>query len=211
MKYATTPEFKNRLWDKIVKNKIYNQATVLEYAEVEESSHLMSLLDKVTNGDKLNIEAQTAQTYWKSVFIDSFHYFTRTMPDIRNSALNYGYAIIRSIIANTLSCKGFVLYDGIHHISELNQFNLADDIIEPFRAFVDFEVYEMFQNEGCLKKQLDSELKKRLLNIVDMEVYIEDKKYTLINAIDKYCDSVYNCYKHQTDTKLIEVHLNIWS
>jgi len=206
----STQEFKNRLWDKIIKNKIYNQATVLEYAKNEESSAVLSMIHNVTDGDTLNIEAQVAQTYWKSIFRESFHYFTRNMSDIRNSALNYGYAIIRSIISNTLSCKGFILYDGIHHISELNQFNLSDDIIEPFRAFVDLEVYEIFENEGCEKETLDSELKKRLLGSVDNEVYIEKQKFTLINAIDKYCDSIYNCYKFQTDEKLIEVYIDIW-
>ena len=212
-KYQTncTQEFKNKLWDKIIKNKIYNQATVLEYAKVDYSSSVLAMIDKVAQGDKLNIEAQVAQTYWKSIFQDSFHYFTRNMSDVRNSALNYGYAIIRSIISNTLSCKGFILYEGIHHKSELNQFNLADDIIEPFRPFVDLEVYEIFENEGCEKELLDSELKKRLLGVVDNEVYIDNKKFTLINAIDKYCDSVYNCYKFNTDKELIEVNINIWN
>lgn len=206
----STQKFKNKLWDKIIKNKIYNQATVLEYADKDEASFLLSMLDKIEDGDRLNIEAQASQQYWKSIFRDKFHYFTRNMSDIRNACLNYGYAIIRSIISNTLSCKGFVLYDGIHHISELNQFNLSDDIIEPFRAFIDLEVYEIFENEGCEKESLDSELKKRLLGIVDNEVYINKQKFTLINAIDKYCDSIYNCYKFQTDKKLIEVHINIW-
>jgi CRISPR-associated protein Cas1 len=212
-KYQTlsNQKFKNNLWDKIIKNKIYNQATVLEYANKNESSTILELSKNIIDGDKLNIEAQVAQTYWKLIFNESFHYFTRNMDDIRNSALNYGYAIIRSIIANTLSCKGFILYDGIHHKSELNQFNLVDDIIEPFRAFVDLEVYEIFENNGCTKENLDSELKKILLNIVDSEVYINQQKFTLINAIDKYCDSVYNCYKYNNSKKLIEINLNIWN
>jgi CRISPR-associated protein Cas1 len=205
-----TQALKDTLWDTIIKNKIYNQATVLEYASVEESSSILKLQEKVIDGDKHNIEARVAQSYWKLIFKESFHYFTRNNGDIRNSALNYGYAILRSIIANSLSCKGFVVYDGIHHKSELNQFNLADDIIEPFRAFVDMEVYEIFENEGCFKEELDSELKKRLLSIVDAGAYIGGKKYTLINAIDKYCDSVYLCYKNQKD-ELIEVTLNIWN
>ena len=209
---SCTQEFKNKLWDKIIKNKIYNQASILEYAsQQEEATVLISMIDKVNNGDKFNIEAHVAQTYWKTIFRESFHYFTRNMSDVRNASLNYGYAIIRSIISNTLSCKGFILYDGIHHRSELNQFNLTDDIIEPFRAFVDFEVYEIFENEGCEKKQLDSELKRRLLGIVDNEAYINKQKFTLINAIDKYCDGIYNCYKLNSDEKLIEVTINIWN
>jgi CRISPR-associated protein Cas1 len=206
-----TNDFKHSLWDKIIKNKIYNQAMMLQYSGCNNIKEILNLQIKVIDGDKYNIESQVAQTYWKMIFKDNFHYFTRNMDDIRNSSLNYGYAILRSIIANNLTCKGFILYDGIHHRSELNQFNLADDIIESFRPFVDLLVYEIFENEGCFKEQLDSELKKRLLNIVDMEVYINNKKFTLINSIDKYCDSVYNCYKYNTSDKLVEVSLNIWN
>ena len=205
-----TQEFKNNLWDKIIKNKIYNQATILHYASQEDiAKELLKMIDKVKNGDNKNIESTVAQTYWKFIFIQTFDYFTRNMQDVRNSALNYGYAILRSIIANTLSAKGFILYDGIHHKSELNQFNLVDDIIEPFRAFVDMEVYEIFENEGCMKEQLDSQLKKRLLCLVDNEACINKQKFTLINAIDKYCDSVYNSYKLNDSSKLLEVY--IWS
>lgn len=204
-------ELKNKLWDKIVKNKIYNQSLVLEYANNEHYKILLDSLPKIINGDELNIEATMAQIYWKSIFIEDFPYFTRGMLDIRNYALNYTYAILRSIIANMLSCKGFILYDGLHHHSELNQFNLADDIIEPFRAFVELEVYSIFQEEECFKEELDSELKKRLLGIVDTPTYINEQKFSLINAIEKYCDSLFDCYKLQSDTSLIEINLNIWS
>jgi len=197
--------FKNSLWDKIIKNKISNQANVLKYANKKEYKTLLSMINEVKNGDKFNIEAKASQQYWKSIFYESFNYFTRNMDDIRNSCLNYGYAIIRSIIANTLSCKGFVLYDGIHHKNELNQFNLVDDIIEPFRPFVDIEVYEIFENDGYIKEELDSNLKKRLLQIVDVEVNINNQKYTLINAVNKYCDNIYYCFKYKNIEKLIEI------
>jgi CRISPR-associated protein Cas1 len=131
--------------------------------------------------------------------------------DIRNSALNYGYAILRSIIANNLSSKGFILYDGLHHHSELNQFNLVDDIIEPFRSFVDLEVYEIFENEECYEQELNSEIKKRLLGIVDSTAYINNQKFSLINAIGKYCDNLYNCYKDNTDMPLIDVYVDVWN
>lgn len=212
-KYQTQAiqKFKDDLWDKIIKNKIYNQATVLHYVSFNDGAdELLKMIKKVLYGDIKNIEATASQLYWKVLFSQTFHYFTRTMSDVRNSALNYGYAILRSIIANTLTCRGFILYDGIHHKSELNQFNLADDIIEPFRSFVDMEVYEIFENDGCIKEKLDSELKKRLLQIVDKEVFIDGKKFTLINAIDKYCDSLFKCYKNDTD-EIIEVVQDIWS
>ena len=213
-KYQTiaTQEFKADLWDKIIKNKIYNQATVLHYALLDdEAQELLKMIIKVVEGDTRNIEATASQLYWKAIFLQRFHYFTRTMSDIRNSALNYGYAIVRSIIANTLTCRGFILYDGIHHKSELNQFNLVDDVIEVFRSFVDIEVYEIFENEGCIKEELDSELKKRLLSIVDKEAFIDGKKFTLINAIDKYCDSIFTCYKEKNSKNLIEVTQDIWN
>ncbi len=213
-KYQTTAtqKFKNSLWDKIIKNKIYNQATVLHYASFnDEAKELLKMVEKIYDGDVKNIEATASQLYWKVLFSQTFHYFIRTMLDIRNSALNYGYAIVRSIIANVLTCRGFILYDGIHHKNELNQFNLVDDIIEPFRSFIDTEVYEIFENEGCIKEELDSELKKRLLGIVDKEVFIDGKKFTLINAIDKYCDSIFSCYKYNDTKNLIEVTQDIWS
>jgi CRISPR-associated protein Cas1 len=202
---------KNKLWDKIIKNKIYNSACILKYSHLDNASILLKMINEVNNGDSINIEAQTAQIYWKSIFIENFTYFTRGLLDIRNSALNYGYAILRSIIANNLASKGFILYDGLHHHSELNQFNLVDDIIEPFRSFVDLEVYEIFESEECYELELNSEIKKRLLGIVDSTAYINNQKFSLINAIGKYCDNLYNCYKDNTDIHLIDVYVDIWN
>ncbi len=89
----------------------------------------------------------------------------------------------------------------------MNQFNLADYIIEPFRPLVDYEVYKMFEVEKREDIQLSKEIKKRLLSLVDSIVLIDGEKYSLLNGIDKYTDSLYNSFKKQNTNELIEISL----
>lgn len=200
-------DFIGNLWIKIIKNKIDNQAKILEYANELSFIKLKNLTQEIKPHDPTNIEGSVASIYWKLLFSNSLNYFTRNLDNIRNSALNYGYAILRSIIANSLTCKGFILHQGIHHKNHQNQFNLADDIIEPFRPFIDIEVYNMFEIEGYNDDFLTKEIKKRLLCVVDSIVLIDDEKFTLLNAIDKYTDSLFNSFKFQDTNRLIEISL----
>lgn len=208
-KYQSTisDELRGLFWKKIISNKIKNQSAVLHFGNSLSYLKLDTLINNIQSHDKTNIEAYAASIYWKELFFNSLDYYTRNLDNIRNHALNYGYAIVRSIIANSLTCKGFILYTGIHHCNELNQFNLADDIIEPFRAFVDYEVFTMFELEGIEEIELNKDIKKRLLSIVDCTVLIDNQKFTLLNAVDKYTDSLYNAYKNNDVTKLIEISL----
>ena len=201
-------DFIGDLWKKIVKNKIENQAKVLEFGNQLSFIKLKNYTLELKPHDSTNIEGSSALLYWKMIFSNSLDYFTRNKDDIRNSSLNYGYAILRSIIANSLTCKGFILHQGIHHKNQQNQFNLADDIIEPFRPFVDLEVYNMFELEGIDEENLTKDIKKRLLSIVDATVLINNEKFTMLNAIDKYTDSLFNSFKKQNINELIEV--SIW-
>lgn len=195
------------LWIKIVSNKINNQAAVLEYANQLSFIKLKNFTQNIIPHDETNIEGTTASIYWKCLFSNSLDYYTRNCNNIRNDALNYGYAILRSIIANSLTCKGFILHQGIHHCNQLNQFNLADDIIEPFRALVDIEVYRMFEEEGMEDIVLSKDIKKRLLSIVDSIVVINGEKFNLLSAIDKYTNSLFNSFKKQDISELIEISL----
>ncbi len=195
------------LWVKIVSNKINNQAAVLEYANQLGFIKLKNYTQNIILHDETNIEGTTASIYWKLLFSNSLDYYTRNCNNIRNDALNYGYAILRSIIANSLTCKGFILHQGIHHFNQLNQFNLADDIIEPFRALVDIEVYRMFEEEGIEDIVLSKDIKKRLLSIVDSIVVINGEKFNLLSAIDKYTNSLFNSFKKQDISELIEISL----
>lgn len=200
-------EYIGKLWIKIIKNKIINQAKVLEYANQLSFIKVINYTQELQLHDATNIEGSVALLYWKLLFSNSLDYYTRNLDNIRNSALNYGYAILRSIIANSLTCKGFILHQGIHHKNQQNQFNLADDIIEPFRPFIDIEVYNMFEIEGCSEQVLTKEIKKRLISIVDCIVLINNEKFTLLNAIDKYTDSLFNSFKNQNINELIEISL----
>ena len=113
--------------------------------------------------------------------------------NIRNDALNYGYAILRSIIANSLTCKGFILHQGIHHFNQLNQFNLADDIIEPFRALVDIEVYRMFEEKN-LTDSINPNLEK-VYNTTVKKVTEDYDKLSFNTAISQLMIFVNTVYK----------------
>jgi CRISPR-associated protein Cas1 len=133
----------------------------------ETTDFLRRLRNHITSGDSGNIEAQAARAYWSGLFEN----FTRQQNenDIRNNALNYSYAIVRGMVARALVGVGFLPEFGLHHCSELNALNLADDMIEPFRPFVDVVVRELLDEDGDeLPFQLDMRYKTRLLELVTM-------------------------------------------
>lgn len=172
--------FKNKAWQKIVKAKILNQQQTLCKITKTQSKQLELIAAKVQSGDKTNREAYAAVIYWRSLF-DNFR--RNNDKDIRNSALDYGYSIVRSAIARSVSASGFVPAFGFHHKSELNAFNLVDDLIEPFRAFIDFEVYLL--NKANTDSNLSREMRIELVNILNKQVVFQDTKTTLLNAIQQ--------------------------
>lgn len=126
---------KKKLWQTIVKQKIHNQAACLTLHGCDEVARkLMSLAESVNSGDTTNQEAIAAQLYFVALFGSGF---TRSQEGRINAMLNYGYAVIRAALARELVCYGFLPALGLHHASERNSFNLADDLIEPFRPLVD--------------------------------------------------------------------------
>lgn len=172
--------FKNRAWQKIVKAKIINQQQVLSQITKQENKQLGLIAAKVQSADKTNREAHAAMIYWRALF-DNFK--RNNANDIRNSALDYGYSIVRSAIARSVSASGFIPAFGLHHKSELNAFNLADDLIEPFRPFVDFEVYLLSQTNT--DSQLNHQMRVALVNILNQQVMCKDVETTLLNAIQQ--------------------------
>ena len=123
----------NRLWREIIYAKILHQGDVLN--TLREDKYLYTLLKKINSGDRGNIEAIGASYYFKELFGKDFS--RHSIEDKRNIALNYGYSIIRSSIARHIVAYGLNPSFGMWHSSELNAFNLADDLIEPFRPIVD--------------------------------------------------------------------------
>jgi CRISPR-associated protein Cas1 len=132
---AMSQPLKKQLRQRIIQQKIRNQSSVLEYLKCFDAAHwLNTLADQVRSGDPDNKEAQAAQQYFKAVFgVD----FNRAQNRFFNAALDYGYAVLRAAIARTLVCYGFLPAFGLFHVSEQNAFNLADDLIEPYRPFLD--------------------------------------------------------------------------
>jgi CRISPR-associated protein Cas1 len=144
MQLALTQPVKKRLWQSLVIAKIENQAANL--ASLGKSSEAVKAMTKlVVSGDPDNVEARAAREYWSALFDN----FTRgNEMDLRNKMLNYGYAVVRAAIARALVANGLLPCFGIHHESDANAFNLADDLFEPFRPLVDRKVAEMFNSSS---------------------------------------------------------------
>jgi CRISPR-associated protein Cas1 len=126
--------FKKRCWQRIVAAKIDNQAAHLDAAGRRGAEALRAMRDLIGSGDPDNVEARAAREYWSKLF-DGF--VRSGAGDLRNSLLNYGYAVMRAAVARALTAYGCLPAIGLHHAGALNAFNLADDLIEPFRPFVD--------------------------------------------------------------------------
>ena len=179
------PELKNAIWKEVIRAKLCNQARVLElcHANLLKSERLYELADEVVDGDDGNIEGIGAKLYFRALFGADF---IRMNDDGINSALNYGYAIIRSAVSKTLAAYGYNCVLGIHHINENNPFNLADDLMEPLRPLIDLWVDEHHEDllDGLTKQQ-----RNELVNLVNQFVMCDKKKMRVRNAIDKYISS----------------------
>lgn len=206
LQFEWSVPLKKQLWQKIVINKIENQVALLKDFDFDTKAFL-PYMSQVKSGDSENIEAIVASFYWKYIFSNSLDYFTRQADDIRNAALNYGYAILRGAIARATTASGFTPFFGLHHNNKLNSFNLIDDLIEPFRPIVDKEVYIMFEEELLKDEVLSKDIKRRLISLLEVEVYIEKKKYTLLSAIDTYINSLKNASTHKDSDLLVQINL----
>ena len=177
--------FKKRLWQKVVCQKIVNQAHVLKWQRLAGVNRLRRLSKLVNSGDAKNCEATAARFYFSSLFTD----FKRHDEGYINAALNYGYSIIRAAIARELTAFGLQPALGIHHASELNSFNLADDLIEPFRAIMDSWTIAAMDltsanrsgAEGLL--ELSKNDRASLTQVLQLQVIIQDENHTLQSAV----------------------------
>lgn len=175
---------KDELWSQIVKNKIINQALLLNKIKSENYDLLMSYVNEVRVGDKTNREAHSAKVYFNSLFTKSF---IRNANDNINAALNYGYSILLSNFNKEIVNNGYLTQLGIHHKSEFNQFNLACDLMEPFRPIIDNFVY---YNQT---REFDSKYKLDLINIFNNNYKYLSKNYTLKDIIKMYTKNTLDC------------------
>ena len=157
---------KEAVWTEIVTEKIRKQKELLEALGKEESELLASYLREIAWNDETNREGHAAKVYFNALFgID----FTRTEDNFINAALNYGYSIVLSAFTREVVANGYITQLGLFHDNMFNQFNLASDLMEPFRILVDREVREMNPI------QFEHEEKMRLVNILNQEVQIDGK------------------------------------
>ena len=181
-----------QLWQQTIKAKIENQAAVLQECSGAETRCMKVWADDVKSGDSNNLEARAAAYYWKNLF--PIKDFTRDREGIPpNNLLNYGYAVLRAIVARGLVVSGLLPTLGIHHHNSYNAYCLADDIMEPYRPYVDRLVYNMI-NQGVDYTELTKELKAQLLIIPTLETNIAGKRSPLMVAVGQTTASLYKCF-----------------
>ena len=184
---------KKQLWQQTIQMKINNQASVLKDCVDEEVRCMRVWASDVRSGDPDNLEARAAAYYWKSLFAD-IEGFTREREGIYpNNLLYYGYAILRAVVARGLVTSGLLPTLGIHHHNRYNAYCLADDIMEPYRPYVDELVFKLVQINGKVL-DLTKEIKAKLLEIPTLEVKIGGKRSPLMVAVGQTTASLYKCF-----------------
>jgi CRISPR-associated protein Cas1 len=189
---ATVP-LKKQLWQQTVIAKIENQAALLKFWRVE-NKLLLNYAANVKSGDSENHEAQAAVYYWKNIFPDTLSFRRERYGPPPNNLLNYGYAILRALVARSLVASGLMPTLGIHHRNQYNAYCLADDIMEPYRPYVDSIICQIIRNNGKYLEMSPS-MKKMLLTIPSIDVTIDDKKSPLMNAVQRTTASLAKCFE----------------
>ena len=182
---------KKRLWKQIVRAKIKHQAKLVgRDSDVYKS--LMALRDRVRSGDPDNIEAQASRKFWPIYLQDEkFRRDINGTPP--NNMLNYGYMVMRAAVARALCSAGLLPSLGIHHRNRYNAFCLADDMLEPFRGFVESKVREICEGEGAAS-ELDQRIKARLLEVLYEPIVIAGFKGPLMVELHRTMASLQRCF-----------------
>ncbi len=184
---------KKQLWQQTVKAKIENQATLLETQTHHSAKNLRRMTADVKSGDSDNYEAQAAVYYWRNIF-PSIPDFIRGQEEAPpNNLLNYGYAILRAVVARALVASGLLPVYGIFHHNKYNDYCLADDIMEPYRPFVD-QIVIGIVNSGENMEELTTDLKRKLLQISVVDVKIGGKRSPLMIAVAQTTASLAKCF-----------------
>ena len=182
----------DELWKNIVKNKIMNQALMLNKIKSPNYDLVLSYIEEVKVGDKTNREGHAAKVYFNSLFGKNF---VRNSGDSINAALNYGYAVLLSSINKEVINNGYLTQLGIHHKNEFNEFNLSCDLMEPFRIVIDHFVYYNQQRE------FDSTYKLDIVNIFNDKYKYNGKNYTLKDILKLYVKNTLDCMEKESPYK----------
>ncbi len=175
---------KKRVWQRVVRDKIREQARFLEERDYDrEAKTLYGTVPEVRSGDTTNREAQAARLYFTALFGPDF---SREADTPTNAALNYGYAILLSMVNREVTSRGCITQVGICHRNEYNQFNLTCDLMEPFRPAVDRLVVD------CLAGEFDADMRRRLADIANKGVSYRGGSYRLASVVSQYVQQCIN-------------------
>ena len=189
---------KKQLWQQTISAKIENQATVLKAHRKCETGNMFKWAEQVRSGDPENLEARAAAYYWANLFPDIQEFARKREGIPPNNLLNYGYAILRAIVARSLVGSGLLPTLGIHHHNRYNAYCLADDIMEPYRPFVDKLVLQIVDNKIYNIDELNKELKGELLQIPVLDVQINGNRSPLMVAVTTTTRSLYKCFSSES-------------
>ena len=187
---------KKQLWQQTIEAKIRNQAAMLKYTTGEIHNNMLKWSESVRSGDVENMEARAAVYYWKTIFPDNPYFVRDHEGGGANALLNYGYAILRAIVARALVASGLLPTLGIHHHNRYNAYCLADDIMEPYRPYVDKVVTDiLFEDHDA---EVTTATKIKLLNIPVTEVIIGGKRSPLMVAVSHTTSSLVKCFRGES-------------
>lgn len=185
---------KKQLWQQTVQQKILNQAKVLQIKNGLDAKNMLAWAGSVRSGDSDNREAVAAAYYWKEMFPDIPGFVREREGVPPNNMLNYGYAILRTIVARSLVCSGLLPTLGIFHHNRYNAYCLADDIMEPYRPIVDKLIIDVVDEIGRYPEDLDKDVKVKLLQIPVLDTFIDGVRSPLMNAVATTTASLAKCY-----------------
>ena len=189
---ASAP-LKKQLWQQTIIAKIRNQAALLT-SERCETKYLDTLASTVKSGDSTNNEAKAALYYWKHLFPEFLHFRRDRFGSPPNNLLNYGYTVLRAIVARSLVASGLLPTLGIFHRNQYNAYCLADDIMEPYRPYVDRLVCNIVRLNGNYLEMTPS-MKKELLTIPVIDVEIDGQKSPLMIGVQRTTASLSKCFE----------------
>jgi len=197
-----TAAVQGRLWRQVVRAKILNQSELLRRLGLDASRRLRAMADEVKNYDAENVEAQAARIYFRALAPDPDFVRSREGP-WPNAALNYGYGVLRAAVARALVGSGLTCFRGIHHHNRYNAFCLADDMMEPYRPFVDQYVFGRIPPFDIKSEELTREMKARLLQALTCDARMGELKRPLMVALTYTTASLAKYYLGKADSLVL--------
>lgn len=193
---SASEPLRKQMWQQTVQNKIRNQSALLGQIGIE-NRNMQKWVSDVRSGDPDNLEARAAAYYWRNIFTDIPDFIRDPAGPMPNSLLNYGYAIVRAMVARALVASGLLPTLGIHHHNRYNAYCLADDIMEPYRPYVDRQVLDIIGNMA-VGEELTHEHKQALLSLPVVDVLIDGHRSPMMVAVQTTANSIQRCYSGES-------------